>query len=570
MNRFGLLCALASLLTGLCGVRATAQARPALDQLLPDTTREWIAVTDLPQVVSDLERTPLGQALKDSKRGPNTLVPLADLGLTWEEVTAVTGGEAVWATVEMGPRLAGRVLLLDVTKRQDALKEKLQHRLARWKQQGGSERSQKLGEVTITVQERQADAKGPAQWRAHVVKDNLLLIADHPALLQGTLDRWVRRGVANLASLPAYRALLERTRPQGTEVPQVRFWYDPFGRAELEAVPAGSSKSDHLRQLKQQGFTAIKAVGGFLSFRCERYAYFQRIAVLAPPPYDRGMGLLRFLPGDNFAPESWVAGPSPQQGKKSARGEAAIHSVFYLDLNKAFESLGPAFDKGIGEQGAFQKVVEALKNDRDGPQLDLRQELVNQLTGRVTLFTDSVEEGDKTSVRQLLAFQVKDPQVVEQAVFKFVDGDDRVRERKVQKQTLWVHTPRGTSRVPSLAIAVARGNLFVSTQVDLMVKVLTGDSQQQQLRDQEDYQQVQKEVARLGGARGVIGQAFVRPGTDWRMVRSLLGQARLPGLDLLPALDGGANLPSGGGFSRLHPEGWDVVGFYLRPARAKP
>src|SRR5262249_22557743 len=158
------------------------------------------------------------------------------------------------------------------------------------------------------------------------------------------------------------------------------------------------------------------------SFGGERHDLLCRASILAPEPYTKAMRMLHFPTGSNFTAEAWVPGRAREPGKKGDRGELASYTTYYWDLLKAFNAFDSVFDSVVDDPGAFKEFVDRLKNEPDGPQLDLRQDLVSQLTGRVSVFGDNTERGDKKSARQLFAFQTKNAEAVAQAVFKFVEG----------------------------------------------------------------------------------------------------------------------------------------------------
>ena len=117
-----------------------------------------------------------------------------------------------------------------------------------------------------------------------------------------------------------------------------------------------------LEVLRNQGIGAVKGVGGFLDFAAEGYEMVHRTAVYAPLPYEKSMKMLVLPNGDDLAPQPWV----PR--------DIATYTTLYFDIANAFDNFGSLFDElfGEGERGAWEDIKQSLKEDPNGPQIDLR------------------------------------------------------------------------------------------------------------------------------------------------------------------------------------------------------
>jgi hypothetical protein len=596
MNRMPLLLALVGLAGGVDRPGTRLQARPALDALLPDTTCTYVATADLPKTVDSFYKTQFGRLLNDKQLRPflddfrtqlDKQGGLNFLGFPLEDVIDLAAGEAGYGAVKLPSGQPGHVLFVDVNGKGDALKKHLASQARRWK--GSKERQEKVGDASVTIWERDS------QVLAHLVKDNLLIAADNLDLLRDVLGRWGDNRAGGLSGHAVYRETMQRCQAKDGENPQVRFFLDPFARARLtRPAGAGPKKKDSVDQLISQGFNAIKGIGGFVIFDTPSHDMFYRAAMYAPPPYTKGMRMLQFPDGEPLAPEEWVpANPVSQ------------YLTFRWDLLNAFDSFETVFDMlaADGDQGTFKEVLDSLKNDVDGPHVDLRKQVISQLRDRVTIFSDNAEPINTKSARTLVALATKNEDVVKDAVERFLTNDPRVVRRLFQKQPLWEVPPKkpklkpGEKEIPlpTMAVAVTQGHLFIATHVDLLEMILRKQDERAHLADQADFREVQKELQRLGGAR-VVGRMFSRPSEDFRVAYELLRTNKLEGAEslysqLLLAFLNGTNgkpglelkgdlLPefkkishhftAAGGLMRNCPGGWEYMGFALKKDKPTP
>ena len=62
-------------------------------------------------------------------------------------------------------------------------------------------------------------------------------------------------------------------------------------------------------------------------------------------------------------------------------------------------------DDIVGEKGVYDDVIASVKEDPDGPQIDIEKDLVAALGSRVTLITDHAVPIDTDSERLVIAVQ---------------------------------------------------------------------------------------------------------------------------------------------------------------------
>ena len=204
-----------------------------------------------------------------------------------------------------------------------------------------------------------------------------------------------------------------------------RWFIDPFGFAKAYAKtnpPREKRKGpDMLAILGRQGFDVVKAAGGFLVFDDGIHEMRHHALVYAPPlpgrqpfssdRFDGAARILFFPDADTIVPPAW------------APRDISSWISMQWDLQTAFGSIEPLVDDIVGEKGVFDDVIASLKEDPDGPQIDVEEDLVARLGKRLTVISDSVEPIDVESERLVIAIEAVDPERVAQTVAKSMSTD---------------------------------------------------------------------------------------------------------------------------------------------------
>jgi hypothetical protein len=353
----------------LLGVGASAaQAGRLSEELLPDTTTGFVAVSSVEELSNHWRKTQIGQLMADPVMQPfakdlrrqfeNRWSGVHErLGLTLDDLRGVPGGEVgVGLILEPAPDktaadTASLAIVVDITghvPQATALLEKISKNLA---QQGAKRSEIKLPECPVAVvrfdnlPKPKDDPQAEPAAAFYFLSDNLLVASDSLGVIEGILARLAGGQSNSLATVPAFKAVIARcARDNGNLTPQIRWFIDPLGYV---AVMRAATPEKHRRKgksvlelLRNQGFGAIRGVGGYVDFHVtEEYQLVHRSAVYAPrrDKYEKSMKMLDFPNGPEFAPQRWV----PR--------DVATYTTFYVDILNTFDNFGPLFDEMIGE-----------------------------------------------------------------------------------------------------------------------------------------------------------------------------------------------------------------------------
>lgn len=600
---------------------ATARAVPPTDSLLPEATKGYVSVPDVDALLDRWNETPLGKMLNDPAMKPFTddlrrqikekwSKSHARLGITIADLQGVATGEVALAVVMPKEGRAVLVVLADVSGQEKVAAATLDKIAANLKTQGAKATKQKLQGVTMNVFE-----SAPKHDRdhgfttVHYIKQGLFVASDSLTVAGDIAARLNHPQKHSLADQAAYQAVMKRCQEADPKLqPQVRWFIEPVGLAEaLRTWETDRRKgsTDYLKVAKNQGFTAVKGVGGFGNLALGRYGILHRTYVYAPPPYELAMRMAVFPNGGDFAPQDWVA------------RDVSTYMSFETDILNAFDRFDTLFDEVYGEKGVWKDTLESIEEDPNGPQINLRGDLIVHLGRRASVITDYELPITPTSQRRLLAIEAKDAAKLAVAIDKAMNGDERARKLEIEGHDVWEIIPEDES-MPALdiddagegrgkrpaedesaastrqvnlansAVTVAKGYLMVSSHVELLRKVLAGVAKPDQLANDRDYIMVQGECGKLGAGND-CAQGFIRTDEQYRVMYELFQQGRLPEADTFlahfinflmgeekegvtrkPRLDG-SKLPEykivqrylgpGGSFSTGENEGWFLVGF---------
>jgi hypothetical protein len=440
----------------LAGPAFAQQASVTSETLLPANTTGWVSVPDAKALKAAIEKTEFGAMMDD----PNVKPFVDDLarqlreyldqqnirfGMRLEDIEKVHSGEICLAGVlrkpvdgaeENGVTDHAIVLLVDVS---DS-REKAEDLLTRVAEEL---RAREATESTIEV----GDVKGSKwafkkprglrqkQFAFHALVGDWLLATDNEATFRDIIQRIDsdEAGTAVLAGLETFRKIFDKCSFETeTYTTHVRWFVEPFGYVQLaqaiaDAQNSGEGKRNNIAEkFHEEGFSAIKGVGGVISFATGPHEACHRTFVYAPPVVDnderylRAAAMLDFRNPDGtpLDPPVWVPANS------------AGFLTFTWDIKKALDKVGYIVDKTSGSEGSFQRALDSMKTDPQGPEVDI-PEMVGKLQNRITVCSVTETPIDDESERIVFGIEIRDAadeEFVSDAIFRLVRNDAEVVE----------------------------------------------------------------------------------------------------------------------------------------------
>jgi len=678
--RYGLCCLILTL--GLQGALATAAAPQASETLLPASTKGFISIPDIGVLQDRWNLTQLGQLMADEKMQPfiedlkrqmKSKMNRADtqLGLTWSDLESVSGGDVClalaqpWDVKEESEAIAAYVakavdaakaknksdaeiakitkeaseeakaeqnklrsqqkaliVLVDVTGHDEETQVLLKKIDLEFTKRHATKSVKTIQGVETSVYSVAATEETPATDAFIAVYENRLIAVDHERVIGQLMSRFGKTDSVSLAGVPAFaHAIGKSAEAFGETTPHIRWFVEPFGYTEISrAYDQGRRRrgTDMLYVLAHQGFDAIQGAGGYILLADGEYEIVHRTFVYAPAvergpddkskeKYNLAARMLEFPNSVALAPPSWV----PR--------DLASYVSFNWNVQKAFYSAETLVNEIAGDE-VFRDVLESIKTDPNGPQIDIEKELVAFLGTRATMISDYREPITPKSERMLFAIEVNNAAAVMDTVNRAMESDPAAKKRTFGNQVIWeilnedphevqtlkIDGPGGfgfegfaadepeeeeeKQMIPNSSVTVAFGHLIIASHVDYVVDVLSERDSLDRLTEAADHQLVQQALALLRSGNDIFN-FFARTDESLRVTYEMMKQGRMPESESMlgkvlnrvfePEEEGaireqridGGQLPDfevarrylgpGGFYVRSTESGWDVVGCLL-------
>jgi hypothetical protein len=578
------LAAVALLTATLAGAASPsiAEGIAASETIFPATTRGWLSVPDARGLRQRFDRSPYGQLLADpamkafvdhvrAEITENGKQRLAKLGLTLEDLEPIPGGEVAVAAIEAQPGRLATVLLVDTTGHEAEAKTLVETITQRLVERRAEVVTIAGAPPELTVYRLPPDAnderrEGPVRERrvAFALGGSALVVGDDAQQVGQAFSIVATGRKDSLAATPAFAGVMNRCAEQGplTASP-IRWFVDPlpFAKAYRETNPPREKRKgpDYVEILGRQGFDAVRGIGGVVVFGDRGHALRHATMIWAPPlsgrdpqspeSYDLAARMLRFPNADRLVAPDWVP--------RDVTGWSALQ----WDLGAAFAASETLVDDIVGDRGVFDDVIASLKEDPDGPQIDVENDLVAALGSRVSIITDHADPTDLDAERLVIAIEAVDEPRVAATIAKVMDADKDMERKEIAGHVVWelvdrtteipelqIETPglgigrgrdddgrRRRQRIrekeekllPHSSVTVAKGHLFIASHRDVLERVLVTPGGVDALAAADDFAVAMGEIDRLLPAQTAL-KSFGREDETILPAYELLRQGSMP------------------------------------------
>jgi hypothetical protein len=433
------------------GVIIAQEAIPT-EQLLPENTRAWVSVPSAPELRAALERGRIGQMTDDPEVKPfvDDLIRQfreylneqnVQFGMKVTDIEDVATGEICMAGVLNLPPASAEgvppehavILMVDVGDTTDKAKQLLTRINEEFKAIEATIEPLQIGEIEVTrITFKQPQGLRETQYAWHGIVGRWLVACDNESVFREMIDQiaGARAGeTRHLADNPAFQKITDECQFAEQDFPiHVRWFIEPFGYMYLaEAIADARNgqeplRNDYARILKDEGFSAIRGVGGVASFSTGEHEAVHRTFIHVPvteeQPLQRAAAMLDFSndKNDPLNPPAWV----PE--------DAASYLTFTWDLGNALDKIGLIPEALTGKPGSWERTLDGIRDDLNGPRVDLRK-LVACLEDRITVAAVTKVPIDENSERILIGIRILEEEAfVEDSVFRLVRNDAEVVE----------------------------------------------------------------------------------------------------------------------------------------------
>ena len=610
---------------------------------LPDNTKGYVSIRDVDRLVAKWSDTQYGRLFADPVMKPFTddlrqqiLGGLDQTGIRFgisiKELDQIANGSACVALIELeeGKQKHALVLMVDTKERENKVNELFGKIDKNMEEREATKESREIEGTEVTIYEVPIKKGSRKKYNTIICRHGDYLVAvDHVEVVEqilGRIQQPVDQLENTLASVEAFAAAQERCQKlPGSVEPDIHWFIEPFGCVRVLRSLSTEKKrrgNDMLGALLKQGFDALQGLGGFADLTTvEGHELLHRTYIHAPPLPGAGDEkfalagrMLAFIQTkQDLSPQDWVA------------ADVASYRTLTWDLRSAFEYLDTLVDEIAGEKGFYEDLIDSLKNDPNGPQIDVENQLIAHLGDRLTYVTDCVVPITPQSQRFLFAIDLNNPKGMAAGIDKAMESDPDGRHTDIGEYRVWEILSENEEEIPDVVIdggdfdsfddfeeeeeeqgggllnnasfAVVGNYLLVSSHIEFIEQVIEGIPADKRLRDQEDFKVVTKALNDLGAGTDSM-RFFSRNDEELRTTYELIRDGKMPESEtilgrilnkvLAPEEKGvqreqqidGKNLPGfevvgkyfgpSGLYARIEDAGFIVVGCFLTHQVSEP
>jgi hypothetical protein len=442
-----------------------------------------------------------------------------EIGLSIAELTALLHGEATLAVVQPPGRSLGGVMLLEFGEHRDTLDTILE----KARQAAEEDRATRTvetvesTEVTVFTRPEGEDDNGGPRKVAYFIKDQHLVISMGSTidLLQDVLIRWDGEHTQTFADDEIFSTIMRNCHPSGAETSQFQWYFSPIDMFRSVAMlpqanRGGISPAMALGFLPALGLDRFKAIGGASAIGTEEFDSVTHTFVYVNQPTS---GLVRFFefPAVRQSPPEWVP------------AEVSSYTSANWDVTGAYEAVEAVVDF-FQPPGTFANAINQLA--QQGPRIHIKDDIVNSLTGRFQMFGEVPDEVEADSVQPgVFALELRDPDKLAGVLRRVADvSEGNLKTRDFRGSTIYeMDLPNLQGGAPqSMGVTVAKGQLFIATDVQLLESYLRIDRAEEPLANSTAWRRVS---SHFPSETSIIG--FGRPAAQLKPVYEQLRSGEL-------------------------------------------
>jgi hypothetical protein len=410
-----ILCAIVAVMdVAVLSQAAFADTLPII-QLLPAETQSVFQVSDLPKFVEKWNATQYGKMGNDEKLKPFWEAQrdaiqkrFADAGwqlnLKADELLKISTGQAgiAWVAQPQNARLPYAVcLVMDIAGKQAEAEEFLKKVDQELKaKKATSKDSQVAGTAVREYSLQPKPGETIIRTSFYSLTDTQLYATDDLSLLSALLNANKNGGHETpLAKDDNFTKSMGQLGEQYNEF-DLQYFFRPIGFAKALRAISGrpaASQTDLLKVLENQGFNKLAAVAGKIKLLTDSAEIQHEGFVLTEKPLPDTVQILDFPNTAKSELPGWI--------------DESVSSVtsFAWNAKDAFWKVRALVDEVAGAEGTFDSVIESIKDDPQGPRIDIRSQVLPYMTNQVFVVTNTVTPITVDSRRALIAIEVDDP-----------------------------------------------------------------------------------------------------------------------------------------------------------------
>ncbi len=425
-------------------VQAADSARPGAPHLFPHDVLAYARINDMTELKQTVKEGQFGKLLNDPELKPlagDLYAGTADLfqqvgerlGVSLDELLSIPEGEvavgllafdaddrqdttadapqgdspaALRERIERRRRRNGRIGMIGIMEAGDrnGLLKRLLDRLSdRLLNQGYAVRDSEAFDTPITA----FQSPGVGQPGIEFCQlEGVTIFGVGDGVVEETLARWKGTDkTKSLAQNQDFGAVMGPCVGAEATEPQITFFVNPYAIGERLIKARGGAAALVWPLIEDLGIDKLKGIGGSSFSGGETFDGILHVHVLVQAPRDGLFSVVRPASGD-INPPKWVP------------DDISSYTTLYWDLPNSYKGLGRIVDRFQGEDTLERRVEEPLQREFG---IDVQGDLLELLTGRVTLARWYEPPARINSQSQLFGIEVKDAAKAAELLAKLAD-----------------------------------------------------------------------------------------------------------------------------------------------------
>jgi len=526
----------ATLVAGLCLMVGVARAADPVssDRRLPQDTLVYLSIRNVEDFKGKFGNTQFGKLLKDDSMAEflgQFEEPLKAIsseveektGVSLHDILSIPSGEVAFAVIQSEQSPVSIVLSLNYGDSEETVQKLIEKASKAAEDEGVKTSDEEVDGVKIVTvappgeEGDSGDEQGEGGTDAleksfkslsYAIKDSTLLVSNQASAIKGILERWDGSSDTSLANANSYKLIMSKCAPKGDDAAETTWFVDTMGIVK-SVIALGAGENPQLGMvmgfLPVTGLDQLKGMGGAMNIGEGDFDNVNRTFVHTEQP-SRGVMRIFTMPAVEQSPAKWV------------HDKSSMFMSLNWDLQEAYKAVESLYNTFAGE-GALAKMVEDLAENEDGPKIHIKKDVIDQVTGRITVSGD-VKEGDdgsqeryvvaveltnEGSFKKILAKAAKFPGFPGQArefegttIYEFGAGEEETEEESENQSLRKLadeedEDNEGEMEALSLtpALAVGRKHLFFGTDVEQIEQILR-DNDEDSLADSKIFKTVSK------------------------------------------------------------------------------
>lgn len=410
-------------------------------KLLPDTAAGVVRIPNLTVLCDSWKKTTLSGITDDPSMKPLIDANFGSQGAVWEklgdkvglrpkELYEIATGEviAVWLPFENDNRRPSSVCVVADIRGKHAEAEAVLKRVDQDLKADGATRTDvtHAGETVRVYRPKTRPGQLKIEQVVVCLTKDRVIASDRDSVVLEILDAIANDGREDsLDKAPLLRTVWKQALSRSeieVEGSQVEWFVKPLTMGRIIRDVAKVDRGNKVRilnLLENQGFDALQAAGGIAVVGQGKFDLLHRGYVHAPPVTDKpsryrlAARMLQFPNTPLEGIPAWV----PANTASITRVNWKIEEAFW-----AVETLvDEAFDNEI-----FRPSIEGIRDDEEGPQIDIEKNVLPNLSEHLLLLTDNTLPATVDSERVLVAIEVLNADAIGTAVRKAMEVEPDV------------------------------------------------------------------------------------------------------------------------------------------------